>query len=359
MTTSLSLKDPSRYELLVQSITDFAICMLDDRGRVATWNSGAYRLKGYKGPEILGQHFSAFYTEEDRAAHLPGKALEIARREGRSETQGWRLRKDGTRFWANVVIEPIKNETGDVIGFAKVSRDLTERRKAAETLLVSEERFRILVEGIADYAIYMVNPSGHISSWNAGAERFKGYTADEVLGKHFRLFYTPEDRAANLADRVLKIAAREGRFESEGWRVRKDGSRFWAHVIVDAIHDVSGQLIGFAKITRDLSEKKAAEESLRKTQEQFQLLVQGVTDYAIYLLDPEGHIVSWNAGAERIKGYTADEIVGQHFSKFYLEEDAAAGVPQQALATALRTGKYENEALRRRKDGRSFGRTLS
>jgi PAS domain S-box-containing protein len=357
MTNLPPLSDPSRYELLVQSITDYAIFMLDEAGKVATWNAGAQKRKGYSKSEILGEHFSRFYTDDDRAARLPERALEVARANGRFATEGWRVRKDGSRFFANVVIDAIRTVNDELIGYANITRDLSERRTAADSLAESEERFRILVEGIADYAIYMLDPCGRVSSWNAGAQRFKGYTAEEVIGEHFSRFYTAEDRAAGLPDRVLKIAEGDGRFESEGWRVRKDGSRFWAHVVVDTIRDPAGKLIGFAKITRDLSERKAAEEKLRTSQEQFRLLVQGVTDYAIYLLDPEGRVASWNAGAERIKGYTAKEVIGQHFSKFYLEEDAAAGVPAQALATALRTGKYENEALGGGRMGRSFGHT--
>ncbi len=354
MSVSELAKDPKRYELLVASITDYAIFMLDSEGRIATWNPGAERFKGYTEPEIIGQHFSRFYTDEDRAAGLPERALSLARTEGRFETEGWRLRKSGERFWAHVVIDPIRSNDGEIVGYAKITRDLSERRRAAESLAESEERFRLLVEGIADYAIYMLDPRGHVSSWNAGAQRFKGYVAEEILGKHFSRFYMPEDRESGLPAKVLETAEREGRFEGEGWRVRKDGGRFWAHVVVDAIRDPAGKLIGFAKITRDLSERKMAEEKLRHSQELFELLVQGVTDYAIYLLDTNGKIVSWNAGAERIKGYTAAEIIGQHFSRFYTEEDAAAEAPAAALATALREGKYEREALRRRKDGSLF-----
>jgi PAS domain S-box-containing protein len=217
-----------------------------------------------------------------------------------------------------------------------------------------EGRSRLLLEAITDYAIYMIDPAGTISSWNAGAQRFKGYTASEIIGENFSRFYTPEDRAAGLPKRTLSIAAERGAYESEGWRVRKDGTRFWAHVIVDAIRDPAGQLIGFAKITRDLTERKAAEEQLRQSQEQFRMLVQGVTDYAIYMLDPEGYVESWNAGAERIKGYKAEEIIGQHFSKFYLEDDRKSGEPEKALATAAREGRFEKESHRCRKDGTRF-----
>jgi PAS domain S-box-containing protein len=255
-----------RFELLVQSVTDYAIYMLDPAGRVTSWNAGARRFKGYEPDEILGEHFSRFYTPEERAQDVPRIALETAEREGRFEVEGWRVRKDGSRFWANVVIDPIRDPAGDLIGFAKVTRDLTDRRAAEEELRASEERFRLLVQSVTDYAIYMLDPTGHVSSWNAGAERFKGYAADEIIGQHFSRFYADDDQAAGVPRDALDTARRDGRFEAEGWRVRKDGSRFWASVIIDRIQSDEGALIGFAKITRDLTEKRATEEQLRQSQ---------------------------------------------------------------------------------------------
>jgi PAS domain S-box-containing protein len=256
----------SRFELLVQSVTDYAIYMLDPDGRVSSWNAGARRFKGYEADEIVGQHFSRFYTPEERAREIPRIALETAEREGRFEAEGWRVRKDGTRFWANVVIDPIRDPAGTLVGFAKVTRDLTDRRAAEEELRRSEERFRLLVQSVTDYAIYMLDPDGLVSSWNAGAERFKGYSADEIMGQHFSRFYTEEDREAGIPRIALDTARREGRFEAEGWRVRNDGSRFWASVIIDPIRNEGGDLVGFAKVTRDLTEKRAIEDQLRQSQ---------------------------------------------------------------------------------------------
>src|SRR5918993_3230241 len=200
-------------------------------------------------------------------------------------------------------------------------------------------RFQLLVNSVTDYAIYMLDPGGVIASWNPGAQRFKGYAESEILGEHFSRFYTEEDRQVGLPRRALETAAREGKFEAEGWRVRKDGSHFWAHVVIDPIRDPRGKLLGFAKITRDLTERRAAEQALKESEERFRLLVQGVTDYAIYMLDPQGHVSNWNAGAQRIKGYSEDEIVGRHFSRFYTEEDLATELPRRALETAAREGK--------------------
>jgi PAS domain S-box-containing protein len=262
MQTKTSLTDERRYQYLISGISDYAIYMLDPSGHVSSWNAGANRFKGYQAQEILGEHFSRFYMPEERASGLPARALATALKEGKYEAEGWRVRKDGSRFWAHVVIDPIYNEDGELLGFAKVTRDVTERKVAEDKLRESEQRFRLLVQGVTDYAIYMLSPDGIVTNWNAGAERIKGYSLEEIQGQHFSRFYTDEDRAAGGPDRALGIAAKVGRYESEGWRVRKDGSRFWAHVVVDAVHDANGQLVGFAKITRDLTEKKKADEAL-------------------------------------------------------------------------------------------------
>ncbi|MDB5423464.1 MAG: sensor hybrid histidine kinase [Phenylobacterium sp.] len=262
-----SLSDDGRYRLLVDSITDYAIYMLDVDGRVTSWNAGARRFKGYEAQEIIGEHFSRFYTAEDRAADVPGGALRAAVEEGRFEAEGWRVRKDGTRFWAHVVIDPIRTSAGELVGFAKVTRDLTERRAAEETLRQSERQFALLVQGVTDYAIYLLDVNGLVTNWNAGAQRIKGYLPHEIIGEHFSRFYVEEDRVAGMPARALQAAVSEGRFEKEGWRQRKDGSRFWAHVIIDPIKDDGGQLIGFAKITRDITERRESQRALDQARE--------------------------------------------------------------------------------------------
>ncbi len=256
------LTDEQRFHYLISGIRDYAIYMLDTDGHVSSWNSGARRFKGYEAPEILGQHFSRFYTPEDRESGLPARALATALTEGKYEAEGWRVRQDGTRFWASVIIDPIYDEHGALLGYAKITRDITEKKKAQDALRASEERFRLLVQGVSDYAIYMLSPEGVVSNWNVGAQRIKGYSEQEIVGQHFSRFYTEPDRASGLPARALGTAVREGRYEAEGWRQRKDGTSFWAHVIIDAIHDESGELIGFAKVTRDLTEKKAAADAL-------------------------------------------------------------------------------------------------
>jgi len=255
--------DP-RFQLLINAVSDYAIYMLEPTGHVATWNPGARRFKGYEAQEIIGKHFSQFFTEEDRARDLPGHILRTAAEEGRFESEGWRVRKDGTRFWAQVVVDSIRAEDGALLGFAKITRDVTDRVAAERALFESEQRFRMLVQGVRDYAIYMLDPDGRVSNWNTGAAAIKGYSESEIVGQHFSRFYTEEDRAAGVPQQALETAVREGKYENEAWRVRKDGTRFWASVVIDPIFGEGGKLSGFAKITRDITEKKRAQEELEE-----------------------------------------------------------------------------------------------
>jgi len=257
-----------QFRLLVSSVTDYAIYLLDPGGRIASWNAGAERIKGYRAGEVVGRHFSMFYVPEDRADGKPERALAAAMRDGRFEGQGWRVRRDGTRFWAEVVLTALRDAGGELKGFAKVTRDIHERHAAEERLRESERRFRMLVQGVTDYAIYMLSPGGEISSWNAGAQRIKGYAEREVLGRNFAMFFTAEDRAAGKPERALETARSTGRFADEGWRLRKDGSRFWASTIVSPINNETGELIGFVSVGRDLSEKRAQEQLVQRQQEE-------------------------------------------------------------------------------------------
>ncbi|MEA3018077.1 MAG: hypothetical protein QOI38_2799 [Sphingomonadales bacterium] len=256
-----------RFQLLVNAVTDYALYMLDREGYVATWNPGARRFKGYEAEEIIGQHFSRFFTEEDQADGLPARALKTAAEQGKFETEGWRVRKDGTRMWVHAVIDPIVSDSGEILGFAKITRDITEKREAERALFQSEQRFRMLVQGVHDYAIYMLDPDGKVTNWNSGAERIKGYKADEIVGQHFSRFYTEEDQAGGEPQRALETALREGKYEREAWRRRSDGTRFFAHVVIDPIYNDEGELMGFAKITRDITERRKAQIELEEARD--------------------------------------------------------------------------------------------
>jgi len=256
-----SKEEARRFRLLVESVKDYAIFILDPNGNVASWNPGAEHIKGYTPSEIIGKHFSVFYPPEVAATGKCDEELVIAARDGRFEEEGWRLRKDGSRFWANVTITALREpDSGALVGFAKVTQDLTQRKLAEEDM----RKFRLLVESVKDYAIFMLDPNGNVASWNPGAEHIKGYTLSEIIGKHFSVFYPPDVAASGKCDEELVIAARDGRFEEEGWRLRKDGSRLWAHVTITALREPSGTLVGFAKVTRDLTERAKNESTLRQ-----------------------------------------------------------------------------------------------
>ncbi|NKJ49832.1 hybrid sensor histidine kinase/response regulator [Burkholderia sp. SG-MS1] len=250
--------------LWAESTLEYSIFALTPAGTVLTWNPGGESIQGYRGDEIARQPFSLFYTESDRAAGAPELALRMAAETGRHVDEGWRVRKDGTTFWANVVTTALHDASSRIAGFGVVIRDVSDKKAAHDAVLESERRFRLLVQGVTDYAIFMLSPDGHVTNWNAGARRIKGYTENEIVGSHFSRFYTPEDAAAGVPMRGLETAKREGRFEAEGWRVRRDGTRFWAHVIIDAIRD-DGELVGFAKVTRDITERRRADELLEQT----------------------------------------------------------------------------------------------
>ncbi|CAB3717032.1 hypothetical protein LMG24076_04376 [Trinickia soli] len=243
-----------RYRVLVDSIKDYAILLLDTKGRIATWNGGAERIKGYRAQEIIGRHFSVFYPADVVARGYPDEELLRAGELGRWEDEGWRVRKDGSRFWANVVITALRDETGDLMGFAKITRDLTERRNNEEQLRQSEERMRRLMDAVED-AIFMLNPQGQVTSWNGGATRLLGFHAAEIIGRHFSRFYPIENIAEREPERELADAAAYGRIEKEGWRLRKDGTRFCANIVVTAVYGMAGDLVGFAKVVRDISER--------------------------------------------------------------------------------------------------------
>src|ERR671921_164587 len=337
-------QNEERFRLLVEGVKDYAIFMLDPDGKVASWNEGAHHIKGYRQQEILGHHFSVFYTEEDIKRGHPEEELRIATSKGTYEEEGIRVRKDGSRFWASVLITALWDEAGGLRGFAKVTRDITERKRAEEEirqlnknlenrveertsqleaavaeleshqreLRQSEERFRILVEGVSDYAIFMLSPDGRIVSWNEGAERIQGYEVSEVLGEHFSVFYTEEDVDRGLPGQELRVAAIEGRFEEEGWRVRKDGTLFQADVVITALRDEAGDPRGFSQVTRDITARKEAEEALRSSLRRMADLKAALDESAVVAItDQQGKITYVNDRFCEISKYYMEELVGQ------------------------------------------------
>jgi PAS domain S-box-containing protein len=308
------------FRLFVSAVQDYAIFMLDTAGRVKTWNAGAERIKGYKSAEIIGKHFSVFYLDEDARDGMPQRLLDQAVRDGHVENEGWRVRKDGSKFWASVTITPVKDATGKLIGFGKVTRDLSERRRREIALHRSEERSRLFITGIKDYAIFMLDPDGCVSTWNIGAERIKGYKASEIIGQHFSVFYPEEDRRSGKPAWELDVAVKDGRLEDEGWRVRKDGSRFWANVIITPIKDAAGELLGFTKVTRDFTERMLAQQALEDSKRKLQQSERSLRDLSLHLLRTQDE-------ERRRIGREIHDSLGQYLSALKMKLDLMGSSP--------------------------------
>jgi PAS domain S-box-containing protein len=347
-------RSDNKYKNLIQGVNDYAIFMLDEMGNISTWNQGAKYITGFSEHEALGKDFSIFFNDNKQHGINANHYLIQAKRSGRMELEDLMNRKDGSSFFSNTTITTIYDDSKKVIGFSVIMKDLTEKKEAEEELRLKEERYRLLIEGVRDYAIFMLDPNGYIATWNEGAKRIKGYSEREIIGRHFSVFYPQEKQDQRFPDYELEQAKKFGRFEDEGIRVRKDGSTFYANVVITAIYNKRKELIGFTKVTRDLTERKNTEEALRVSEERYRLLIEGVKDYAIFMLDPQGNISTWNEGARRLKGYSQGEIVGRHFSIFYTQPDKDRKYPEYELEQAIKFGRYEDEGLRVRKDGTTF-----
>ncbi|MGA8382321.1 MAG: PAS domain S-box protein [Stellaceae bacterium] len=272
-----------------------AIYITDAKGRLTFYNCAAVQFSGRE-PELGTDRWCVsprLYYPDGAPMRLDECPMAIAVKEDRPVcgVEAVIERPDGTRVHFLSCPTPLHDPSGALVGAVNMLVDISERKEAeamqrrlTETLeqriaertqemtaafarlQASEQRFRLLVQGVTDYAIFMLDPEGVVANWNLGASRIKGYAAEEIIGRHFSQFYTAVDRHAGVPHRALETARRTGKYEAEGWRVRKDGTVFWANAVIDAIHDGAGRLIGFAKITRDLTERRATEEQLRQAQ---------------------------------------------------------------------------------------------
>jgi PAS domain S-box-containing protein len=379
---SASVNAEDSYERFVGEVEDYAIVMLDPQGTILTWNKGAEKIMGYSAKEAIGKNYRLFYTQEDKENNLATKLLNETRTNGKANYEGWRVRKDGTRFWGSVTITALHHDDGSVRGYIKVTRDLTDKKIAEdkysnfaeelklrnEQLKVSEERYHKMISDVMDYAIILLDKDGVILDWNKGAEKLKGYSSKEIIGKSFRMFYPKDEKDSHLPEKLLSEAVKKGSITHEGWRIKKDGNRFWGNIAITTLRDDHGAIIGFTKVTRDLTDKKVAEDKasnileelrqandqLKQSEERYHKMIEEVQDYAIILLNKDGEILNWNAGAEMIKGYKSREIVGKNFRIFYPPEDRESKLPEKLLAQAVKTGKATHEGWRLRKDGSRF-----
>jgi PAS domain S-box-containing protein len=339
-------------QLILQNLPE-AILLLDQDGYIKHTNKMVSEIFGFAPSELIDKPFTVLFNNSEGALKAVFE-LDQALKNGRFTSDGWKLKKDGSRFWCEMSLSTIKDEQNQILGVSCVLRDQSEKKAQEIQLRKQEEQYRLMVEGVKDYAIFMLDPNGYILTWNEGAKRTKGYLSSEIVGKHFSTFYTDTDLKAQKPARELRIAIATGKYEEEGWRIKKNGSVFWANVVITALFNERNELIGFSKVTRDLSERKEKEEQLRQSEERYRSLVEQVTDYGIFMLDEKGRITSWNEGAKRIKGYLPEEIIGKYFSIFYPEDDILSGKPAYELKVAQAEGKYEEEGWRIRKDGSFF-----
>ncbi|HEX6275970.1 MAG TPA: PAS domain S-box protein [Polyangiaceae bacterium] len=345
------------FRLLLESVRDYAIFLLDPSGHVATWSAGAETIKGYRASEIIGEHIATFYADDDRHAHKPERLLATALAEGRVEDEGWRVRKDGSRFWADVIITALRDATGQHVGFAKVTRDLTNRMLAEEKLRHAEELLKATLYSIAD-AVLATDECARVTIINPVAERLTGWREQEAVGRPVKDVFDivneqTRTKAFNPVARVLSEGVVVG-LANHTALISRDGAE---RPIADSgapIRDAQGRTRGAVLVFRDVTEERRAEESIRQSEERLRLMIGSVHDYAIYFLDASGRVATWNPGAETIKGYREDEIVGEHFSRFFTPEDVAAGKPARALEVTAKEGRFEEETWRVKKDGSRF-----
>ena len=323
-----------RFRRMVEEIEDYAIILLNKDGIIQNWNKGAAKIKGYTADEIVGKHFRNFYTAQDQAAKLPERLLAEAQKNGRASHEGWRVRKDGTLFWGFIVITALHDDSGKVIGFSKITRDLThvkrteelqkEHIRHLEDLRQSEERYHRMINEVTDYAILLLDNDGNIIDWNQGAEKIKGYTAAEIIGKNFRIFYRPQDREEQLPERLLHEAATTGRSSHEGWRVRKDGTEFWGSIVITALHNDQGNVIGYTKLTRDLTDKKIIDDKIKQYAAQLEQKNQELEEFAYIashdLKEPLRKIVAFGDLLNNNYRNTVDEKAASYIDRM---QDAA------------------------------------
>jgi PAS domain S-box-containing protein len=352
--TQALLTREEQSRLLIQNLREYGVFTVTLDGRVGSWNPGAERLKGYAELEIVGAPLAQFFPGDEVARGTPERLLQIAAREGEAEYDGWLVRKDGSRFWASLTMSAVKDDAGVLRAYSNVSRDLTARREAEETLRRSEEQLRLLVDSVDDYGVFTVSIDGLVEGWNPGAQRLKGYRAHEVVGTPLSRFFPADEAAKGTPERLLREAELKGKATYEGRLVRKDGSQFQAVVTLAAIEDDEGRLRGFSQVARDVTERSRIEASLREGEERHRLLIDSLQEYSVFMLSPTGEVASWSPGAERMKGYTAEAILGAPFARFFLPDEQEKGTPCQLIERAAADGRAEYEGWVVRRNGTTF-----
>jgi PAS domain S-box-containing protein len=302
-------QDLEKLAIILETTAD-AVVTTDPSGTFVTWNKSAERIYGYSAAEILGKYSITDLTPDAQKENLRSVFQNVRSGEQVIDFHALQIRKDGSIINVSITLTPIINENHEVLAISGISRDITEQKKAEQALKESEERFRLLVEEVKDYSIFMLDPQGNIISWNKGAEAMKGYSAGEVIGKNFSMFYTPGELDRNEPAYNLSMAAEKGRYETEGWRSRKDGTLFWADVIFTALYNDKHELRGFAKITRDITERKKTEQQIQEAKEQIETVINNAPS-SVVVINEEGNIINWNSKSELVFGWKAEEVIGK------------------------------------------------
>jgi PAS domain S-box-containing protein len=344
--------------LLLDNLRDYGVFMVSTGGDVTSWNPGAQRLQGYTAGEIIGAPMSSFFPAHEIEKDTPVLLRQQAEFERQADYEGWLVRKDGSTVWVSLTVSAVTDERGRLRGFSNVVRDLTQRKRTEGLLRESEEHFRQLVGSVKDYSVFMVSLEGLVQSWNEGAQRLKGYRAHEIIGEPLSIFFPPEELERRTPEGLLEDATINGNAKYEGWLVRKGGGMFWGQLTISPIEDERGHLRGFSNVAKDVTERKAAEDALRESEERLRLLVDSMQDYGVFMVSPDGLVVSWGSGAERLEGYKAEEVSGKPLALFFLAAEVESGTPERLLQRAATEGRVEHEGWLVRKNGTTFWASL-
>jgi PAS domain S-box-containing protein len=256
---AMLVRSHMQVRALVDSVRDYSINLLDSKGRILTWNEGSRRVHGLAANEALGENFSILFPPEEVEGGVPARLLEETARTGRHRAEGWRVAADGRKSWVVVDITAIHDGDGNLTGFTRVAHDMTEHRLSVEHLRkvnIELEQYRVILESIEEHAIYTLDAKGRVTGWGTGAQKMLGYAADEVLGQHYSIFCTLEDRRIGVPERELAEAGASGRCCTDSWRLRRDGALLWTSGVISAVKDESGTLVGFVRVARDRTEEK-------------------------------------------------------------------------------------------------------
>lgn len=323
-------------------ISPDAFLITDPEGVIRGANPRAAELFGYRQAELIGLPVEILVPERFRGRHPSHRENYNAHPRARQMGAAMNLfarRKDGTEVPVDILLKPMKTPSGTIV--ISIIRDVTEQREAQEALRRNDQQLRSIVESVRDYAIYLLDSEGHIQTWNPGAERIKGYTIDEILGLHFSRFFTQEDRDRGRPAELLRLGALRGRVEEEGWQVRKDGARFWANTVLTAVRDTTGAVTGYAKVTRDMTDRKRAEEAVMLQLSSALLANMDVRKLLGAISASIGEVIPHDAATLALYDKAADNFIIQ-----FLGPDADSN-PRGEIRVPMR-GSLAEEAFRTR-----------